>query len=228
MHPRLESDGEVRVLDLGDGENRFTPASVARIRDLLDEVASGPAPTALVTRAHGRYFSNGLDLARMSGAPDRREVSLRALQDLLARMLELPFPTVAAVQGHAFAGGAMFALVHDVTVMRDGRGFWCLPEVALGLSFTTGMTALLRAKLPGRTAHTAMTTAKRYGGAEAVVAGMADATADTEDLVHSTAVDVAGALAPNSGPAIGTVRSRLYADAVRALRTDSFAPSPVR
>jgi enoyl-CoA hydratase/carnithine racemase len=78
------------------------------------------------------------------------------------------------------------------------------------------MNALLVAKLPKRTAHEAMTTARRYSAPEAEAAGILDATA-AEDTVVSTAVDRAAGLASKAGPALGEIKSRLYADALAAL-----------
>ena len=66
------------------------------------------------------------------------------VQHLLARVLALPVPTVAAIQGHAFAAGAMLTLSHDARVMRADRGFWCLPEVDIHIPFTPGMSALIQ------------------------------------------------------------------------------------
>jgi enoyl-CoA hydratase/carnithine racemase len=70
------------------------------------------------------------------------------VHELLARVLEIGVPTVAALQGHTFAAGAMLALAHDHRVMRADRGFFCLPEVDLGLTFTPEMSALIAARLP--------------------------------------------------------------------------------
>jgi enoyl-CoA hydratase/carnithine racemase len=53
-------------------------------------------------------------------------------------------------------------------VMRADRGFFCLPEVDLGLSFAPGMSALVRARLAPAVAHEAMTTGRRYGGEQAL------------------------------------------------------------
>ena len=63
------------------------------------------------------------------------------VHELLARLLEIGVPTVAAIQGHAFAAGAMLALAHDERVMRADRGWSCLPEVDINIPFTPGMSA---------------------------------------------------------------------------------------
>src|SRR5947199_10306169 len=67
---RLDRDGDVRILDLGDDENRFRPDWLAEINAALDEVESAADPRALVTRAHGKIWSNGLDLDWFAAHPD--------------------------------------------------------------------------------------------------------------------------------------------------------------
>jgi enoyl-CoA hydratase/carnithine racemase len=213
----LDRDGAVWLLDLGDTENRFNADSVAELIALLDEVEGAEGPKALVVKATGKYWTNGLDLDWMMADPERAGPLLAGVHELLGRVLAMPLPTVAAITGHAYAAGAMLSVAHDIKVMRADRGYWCLPEVDLGLPFTPGMNALLVAKLPKRTAHEAMTTARRYTAPEAEAAGILDATAG-EDVVVSAAVERAAALVGKAGPALGEIKSRLYADAVSALR----------
>jgi enoyl-CoA hydratase/carnithine racemase len=212
----LELDGSVWVLDLGETENRFNGASVAELAALLDEVEAAEGPKALVVRATGKYWSNGLDLDWMMAEPERAGPLVAAVEALLARVLVLPVPTVAAVTGHCYAAGAMLSVAHDIKVMRVDRGYWCLPEVDIGLPFTAGMNALLVAKLPRRTAHESMTTGRRYTAPEAEAAGILDATAE-QDAVVSAAVERAAALAGKAGDPLGQIKARLYADAVAAL-----------
>ncbi len=221
--PTLDRSDDVFVLDLGDGENRFTPDWLTAVDAALDEVERTAGPRALVTTATGRFFSNGLDLDWVLAHPDRRDPYLASAERLLGRVLALPVPTVAAVQGHAFAAGAMLTLAHDQRVMRADRGFWCLPEIDLGLPFSPGMSALVQARLAPQTAHLAMTTGRRYGGTEAQAAGIVDA-AVAGDAVRPTALGVAAAHAGKAGPVLGEIRSRLYATVLALLQPT--APPP--
>jgi len=214
--PHREHHAEVWLLNLGDGENRFEPGFVAAVNDALDEVENAAGPRALVTCAEGKCWSTGFDLDWMGEHRDQVDDLLRAAHRLLARVLVYPVPAVAALGGHAFGVGAMLACAHDQTVMRADRGFWCLPEVDLGLPFAPGMDALLRARLPARAAHQAMTTGRRYGGADAQAAGLVDATADA-DKVLSTAIDIAAPLAGKAGQTLGLIKAQMYGSVVAAL-----------
>src|SRR4029453_6531940 len=99
--------------------------------------------------------------------PERFAEYAKTVQNLLARVLSLPVPTVAALQGHVVAAGAMLAPAHDFRGMRADRGYFCLPEVDIHIAFTPGMSALIQARLTPQVAHEAMTTGRRYGGAAA-------------------------------------------------------------
>jgi Delta3-Delta2-enoyl-CoA isomerase len=215
--PTLDRHGEVFVLGLGDTENRFEPNWLAEIKQHLHTIAAAEGPRALVTNASGKFFSNGLDLDWLGQHTDQFSSYVIDVHHLFEQVLALPTPTVAAVQGHAFAGGAMLALAHDFRVMRADRGFFCLPEVDINIPFTRGMAALIQARLSKQTAHEAMTTGRRYGGTEALAAGIVDAVAG-EDEVVSTAIEMARALVGKAGPTLGTIKARMYAQALEVLR----------
>jgi enoyl-CoA hydratase/carnithine racemase len=215
--PTLDRQDDVFVLDIGDTENRFHPDWVASVNALLDEVEKAEGPRALVTAATGKFFSNGLDLDWLFAHGDRSSAYVAAVQDLLARVLTLPVFTVAALQGHAFAAGAMFSLAHDARVMRGDRGYWCLPEADINIPFTVGMSALIQARLAPQVAHEAMVTARRYGGDDALAAAIVDRAAD-EDSVRQAAIEIARAQAGKAGPTLGTIKARMYAHVRDALR----------
>lgn len=215
--PKLRREGDVFVLDLGAGQNRFNADSVAAIDAALDEVEATEGPKALVTAATGKFFSNGLDLEWLGQNADRVQETIDAYHRLLARVLGSGTPTVAAIQGHAFAAGAMFAAAHDASAMRTDRGFWCVPEADLGIPFTPGMTALLAARLPTRSAHAAMTSGRRYAGPDALAAGIVDAVADEHALLQ-TAIGLAAAQASKDPDTLAKIKQRLHAPAITALQ----------
>lgn len=212
----LERRGNVFVLTLGEDENRFHPDRLAAINTALDEVEAAEGPKAVVTTGVGKFYSNGLDLDFMGANPDAAEANLRDVHALFARVLTFPAPIVAALQGHTFAAGAMLALAHDLAVMRSDRGFFCLPEVDLGIPFTPGMNALIRARLPMATAHEAMTTGRRYGGEEAFDAGIVAGIGIEEELLD-IAVARADERAAKAGSTMGAIKARLYGEVVDAL-----------
>lgn len=211
----LERRGAVHVLHLRNDENRFNRDSVAAINGALDEVAGTEGPVALVTTGVGKFFSNGLDLDWLLAGGDGTAGFLDQVHGLLGRVLGFDAITVAAVNGHAFAGGAMLASAHDFVVMREDRGYWCLPEVDLGLPLTPAMHAVVASHVPPATMAEAALTGRRYTGPEAVAAGIATETV-AEDVLLDRAVAMAEALAGKDRGVLAEHKRLLHGDALRA------------
>jgi Delta3-Delta2-enoyl-CoA isomerase len=213
----IERDGAVTVVRMHhEEENRFHPLLLDGLHGVLDELESGDEPAALVLTGTGKFFSNGLDLEYMSANPSEAEQVLARVHSLFRRVLGLGVPTVAAVNGHAFAAGAMLALAFDQAVMREDRGYFCLPEADLGLVFTPGMNALISARLSPPVAHEAMVTARRYGGPDALAAGIVAEVAP-EAGVLERAVARAAALAGKPRLGIAGIKRGLYGPALDLL-----------
>ncbi|HEX2095765.1 MAG TPA: enoyl-CoA hydratase/isomerase family protein [Solirubrobacterales bacterium] len=217
LHDR---QGPVTVIRMVSGENRLHPEMLAELETILDELEAGDEPAALVLTGSGKFFSNGLDLDYMSANPDDSDRTLARVHRLFARLLALEVPAIAAINGHAFAAGAMLALCFDQAVMREDRGWFCLPEADIGLAFTPGMNALIRARLSPSVAHEAMVLARRYSGSEAQAAGIVAGLAPEEQVLGS-AVDRAEALAGKPRHAIAAIKRDLYAGALEPLTAAS-------
>ena len=211
----LDRQDEVFVVRMVEDDNRFHADSIAEWHAALDEVEASTGPAALVTTGNGKFYSNGFALERLIEDGTIGVVIPEALR-LFARFLRLPMYSVAAVNGHAFAGGGMLAMAHDARVMRADRGYWCLPEADMGVPLSPGMSALIMAKLPITTAHAAILTARRWGGADAVEAGIVD-EAVAEDEVLSRAVELAAARAGADRAATVALRTGMYQDLLDVL-----------
>ena len=208
----IEWRGDVAVLHWTDGENRFNRTSVSRWNAVLDELEAREGPLAVVCVGEGRVWSNGLDLDWLNAASDGMAF-IGDVHRLLARMMTFPAYTVAAINGHAFAGGAMLSMGFDARVMRSDRGWWCLPEVDLGLALTDAMLATVAAKLPKDTLHEAAVTGRRYTAGEALEAGIVHQVVE-ESAVLGRSVELAAAYASKNRSIIGTHKQMLYADVV--------------
>ncbi|MFI6981245.1 enoyl-CoA hydratase-related protein [Embleya sp. NPDC050154] len=216
--PELRHEDHVFVLDLGDGENRFAPDWVKTVDALLDTVVEHPEPAVLVTTGRGKFYSNGLDLDWLAEHADEFGPYVADVEALLARVLTLPVPTIAAVNGHAFGAGAMFAIAHDFRIMRADRGYFCFPEVDIRIPFSPGMAALVQGKTTPAAAVASMTTGRRFGGVEARVIGLVDDTAEEAALVAAASTRVRP-LAGKDRATLGAIKSTMYATAVTALTT---------
>ncbi|MCF8081827.1 MAG: enoyl-CoA hydratase/isomerase family protein [Deltaproteobacteria bacterium] len=149
-----ELDQGVAILFMNDGENRLNLNFLNAFLKVLDGIEQDTDAHALVvTASHEKIFSNGIDLDWLLPILQEQDTKTAALffhtlDRLFKRLLLYPMVTVAAISGHAFAGGAILSCAFDFRFMRSDRGFFCFPEVDLGIPFLPGMIALIRKAIP--------------------------------------------------------------------------------
>ncbi len=213
----LAKDGNVFLLRMDAGENRFSPEFVDRFDAALTEVEQADAPKALVTVGSGKFYSNGLDLEYMTGEGRSRAGDyLASVLGLMKRLLTFPMVTVSAMNGHAFGAGAQVALAHDFRLIRSDRGWFCMPEADMRVSLHPGMTSIIRARLAPQVAHEVIVTARRYSGDEAVAAGIAHEAVSEAELLPR-ALKRAQEEAGKAHPVLSTLKRDLYPQVLEAM-----------
>ncbi len=212
----LDRKDSVFVLTMDDDDNRMNQSWLDGMTAALDEVDSAADPVALVTTGTGKFFSNGLDLEWIMGSGVDMPSFVADVERLYARLIGSPYVTVAACNGHTFAGGAMLALCHDFRVMRVDRGFFCLPEVDIKIPFTPGMNSLIMSRMTLTAAHESMITGRRFGGEEAAKLHIVHKVV-SEAEVLPTAIEMAAALAGKDRNTLRTIKQRMYGDTIRLL-----------
>jgi enoyl-CoA hydratase/carnithine racemase len=207
---RIERHGATAVLRLTTDANLVDTTFLDDIGTALDDIEADADLTAVVTVGTSKCFSNGFDLEHLMGLGEGAGPFLDRAHHLLARLVTFSRPTVAAVNGHSFGYGAMLALAHDQRVVRADRGWFCLPEVDLGLQLHPFWSALVVARTGDATALEAITTAHRYDGPAAVEAGIARSAHADDDLLGA-AVALAAARGGKDPAMVATLKRDLYA-----------------
>jgi enoyl-CoA hydratase len=146
---QLEKVADAVVLRMQAGKaNAIGPSWLARMETLLDE-ALAARPRALVITGYEGFFSAGLDLPSLDALGEEQMASfVLAFSRTMLRVFELPLPVVAAVNGHAIAGGCVLALQADVRVGARAELRMGLNEVQLGIALPAVVLETLRAQVP--------------------------------------------------------------------------------
>ncbi|KAJ2772231.1 hypothetical protein IWQ57_001853 [Coemansia nantahalensis] len=224
----------VFLLELNNGaENRFTTQFVAEIGQALDyvdqaldrigseEAARGGA---LITTSTGKFYSNGLAIEAAMQEGDTFYVPYLRM---LARLLTFRVPTVAAINGHAFAGGCMFAMAHDFRIMRADRGWIAMNEVDIGIPLIAGMAAIVKCKVSDAGhARDCLLTGHRFTAADALAARFID-RAVPGDKVLDAAFELAVKFAPKASgltPKVHLIKAELYREAAVLLLAGGTDP----
>src|SRR5690349_13241143 len=96
----------------------------------------------------GSSFSAGVDLFRIvNQGPGYGRQFLPVLDDFLRKTLTFPKPVIAAINGHAIAGGCILAAACDYRIMTDGQGRIGIPELAVGVPFPALPLQIMAARL---------------------------------------------------------------------------------
>ena len=209
----LASDvGQVRILTLNRPEVRNAISSQLRSELLLqlERAAAEQRVRALVLTGAGSAFCAGLDLAELEAmvelSPEEHRHEARELVRLLLRIHRLPKPVVAAVNGHAVAGGAGLASVCDLVVTaRSARiGY---SEVRIGFVAAVVSIFLVR-QIGERRARELLLGAQLVGAGEALALGLVNEVV-ADDEVLERAIERAVALTANAPTAMALTKQLL-------------------
>ena len=215
-------EARVAVLRLAHGPVNVMDIELCRaITERFRALADDPVQAVVVTGTD-RAFSAGVDLKRyLDGGADYVERFLPALADAFHAVFELGKPVVAAVTGHAIAGGGVLAACADVRLMAEGRGRIGVPELRVGVPFPRIAIEVLRYTVGDVTARKLLLGAQTYHPSEALALGLVDRVVAPEDLL-SEAVTTARTMAADiPGDTFAVTKAQLRRDALE--RTARYA-----
>lgn len=219
----LRREGDVFILTMSRDDNRFNSPFMEAMNQALDTVEKTTGLVALVTTGgEEKFYSNGLDLDWLRGNGRSEQSSfITSVARLFARVLSFPVPTVAAVNGHAFASGALLAMAHDFRIMRADRGFICMPEVDIRIPLALGLLSLIKARVPAAVFRDLVLTGVRVGGNEAKRLGIVDEAMAKEEVLPK-AIALAAFLANKDRNIYQALKQTMYGEVAAMLENDTF------
>jgi enoyl-CoA hydratase len=219
----FEEHGDVTVLRIDHG--RANAADVALLRGLaqgLNDLEKGSC-RAVVLTGTGPVFSAGADLKQvLDGGETYLDEFLPALSELLQTLFRFPKPLVAAVNGHAIAGGCVFACAADRRLMAEGKARIGVPELLVGLPFPVDGLEIMRFATGGRGLPGLVHTGVTLLAADALAAGLVDEVVAAEEL-SARALEVAGQLGRVPSEVFRLTKEQLRRPALTLTMTDRAA-----
>ena len=215
-------DGGVRILTLNNPPaNAFSRALLTDLGAAADAAKNDDRVRAVVVTGAGKFFSGGLDLKEVT-APSPGEVfgSSFGRNDGVFALWTLPKPTVAMVNGHAIAGGAILCLACDVRIVARGEAKIGLNEVAIGLSFPIGAYEIAALALNNQQARRVLLEAGLHAPDTARTLGMIDEVVEPADL-ERVCIERARRLASYSAAAYAHTKRTLQHDAVQRVLSET-------
>ncbi len=214
MIHRDDRDG-VALLRMEHGKaNAFDLEFCADLRRAFEQAWDAKA---VVLTGTGSIFSAGVDLFRvLAGGAHYVEQFLPAFDAVLAKIFTFERPVVAAMNGHAIAGGCILAAACDHRIMASGRGQVGIPELAVGVPFPAFALEIIRFAIPSNHAQEIIYTSRTFGPEESAQRGLVDRVAPPEQVLDR-ALDTAAALAKVQPDVFALTKRMLRAPALERI-----------
>ena len=204
-----EKDG---IVTLSLNQGKVNPLNVDVVKEIFDSLKSIEGDStvkAVILTGQGKFFSFGFDV------PELLTYSRDAFSDFLAKFTNLysymflyPKPIIAALNGHAIAGGCMLALACDHRIIISEKAKMSLNEIDLGVPIFVGITEILRFCVGSRNATEILYSGTLYSAEEALSLGLVDKITTVEELTDAS-IKAASDLGRKPYPAFAGIKSLL-------------------
>ncbi|HPD57175.1 MAG TPA: enoyl-CoA hydratase/isomerase family protein [Smithellaceae bacterium] len=169
---KWEKDETVAILTMTNGENRQNLVFSDTLNKMLDEIIADKTITALVITSNDeKNFSQGIDVVWILDKAQKKDYQpvidfIRGMDVVFKKLVTYPVPVIAAINGHAYGNGSILSCACDFRFMRADKGFFCFPEVNLGIPFRPGMNAFIKKAVPMYKLAEMQLTGNRYTAKE--------------------------------------------------------------
>ncbi|CCK78769.1 enoyl-CoA hydratase/isomerase family protein [Desulfobacula toluolica] len=215
------------IINMCNGANKQNLEFVAQMNRCFDQILADKAIFSIVlTSTDEKNFSQGIDIQWLEQKmKDKDFYSVKSflygMNKIFKRILLMPVPVIAAINGHAFGNGAMLACACDFRFMKKDKGFFCFPEVDINIPFFSGMIKIIRKSIPEYKLNEMILSGKRLTAMELEDNHViVKASANQEELLKDT-VAFAKQFMKKRG-ILGELKKRMHKDIIRVMDTEDI------
>ena len=224
----IEREGAVAVMRINRPPvNAINLEVVREAEDALAFLANDDSVSAVIITGTGSSFTAGLDLKAVPRyAPPEQRALIESINRVITAVYSFPRPTVAAINGHAIAGGFIIAVSCDYRVCADGPFLFGVSEVRAGITFPVSTIEVLKAELRPDAARTMILTGALAGPADMLGAGTFDEVVPP-DQITARAMEVATELAALPRQGYDDIKHQIRGDTIDRIERVMAAGDPL-
>ncbi|MFH2092038.1 MAG: enoyl-CoA hydratase/isomerase family protein [Pseudomonadota bacterium] len=220
-----EKNESVGIINMCNGANRQNLEFVAQMNQCFDQILEDKQIGSIVlTSFDEKNFCQGIDLEWLGQKMNDKEFDtikafLHGINGIFSRVLLMPVPVIAAINGHAFGNGAMLACTCDFRFMKKDKGFFCFPEVDINIPFLPGMIEFVRKAIPEYKFNEMILTGKRVGAVELEQSHVLVKACDNAQTLLEDALSFARTFTKQRG-IFGELKKRMHKQIIQVMETE--------
>jgi enoyl-CoA hydratase/carnithine racemase len=210
------------VVEMCNGPNRMNRIFTEDMNACLDQIVEDTDVRAVIlTSTDEKNFSQGIDVEWIGKKIHDREnetvmAFMYAMNRIFKRLLLFPVPVIAAINGHAFGNGAILSCACDFRFMKKDRGFFCFPEVDVGIPFLPGMIAFVRKAVPEYFFNRMILSGQRMAAQDLEAAHVIVNACDNQEKLMQEALVYAATFDKKQGIFV-ELKQRMHKDLIRTI-----------
>lgn len=220
-----EKQNSIAVITMCNGANRQNISFAKRMNQCFDQILEEQSVSSIVlTSSDEKNFSQGIDvewLTQKFAEQDFNTVKtfMYEMNTVFKRLLRMPLPVIAAINGHAFGNGAIIACACDFRFMRQDKGFFCFPEVDVNIPFLPGMIAFVKKAVPEPLFNEMLLTGNRMTAADLEQHNVIVSSSAGQAELMEQAMEYAGNF-NKQRPIFGELKKRKHKELVRVIEEE--------
>ncbi|MCF8093317.1 MAG: enoyl-CoA hydratase/isomerase family protein [Desulfotignum sp.] len=217
-----KKENSTAVVEMCNGPNRMNQVFSDDLNQCLDQIQEDSDVRAMIlTSTDEKNFSQGIDVEWIGKKiqdkdNDTVKTFMYGMNNIFKRLLLFPVPVIAAINGHAFGNGAIISCACDFRFMKKDRGFFCFPEVDVGIPFLPGMIAFVRKAVPEQLFNRMILSGQRMTAEDLEADQIIIKACDNQETLMADVLDFAAAFDKKRG-IFRELKQRMHKDLIQVL-----------